>query len=237
KEGVLVGYRWWDARGLEPAFPFGWGLSYTTFAFRHMRVEPDVGGTLPLRVSVDVTNTGSRTGTAVPQLYIGLPQPKAGVVQPPKQLKGIDKLSLAPGETRRVTFAIDQRALSYWDTDANDWQVAPGCYALMVGSSSREITNGKVVAIDGASCEGAVLGVRVAGVCRRSVLIHLNHVRGRIRRVVAFVSGTRRVVRLHRDAVRVPIAGTAGVTKVRLLVRTSRGTVRLTRRFHTCVRR
>jgi beta-glucosidase len=237
KEGVLVGYRWWDANGLEPAYPFGFGLSYTTFAFRHMRVQPDVGGTLPLTVSVDVTNTGARAGIAVPQLYLGLPQPKPGVVQPPKQLKGIAKLELRPGETRSVTLAVDQRALSYWDTDANDWRVAPGCYGVMVGSSSRAITNSQIVGIDGASCQGAVAGVHVAGTCKRSVLIHLNHVRGRIRRVLSFVSGTRRVLRLHHDAARVVIGGTRSVTTVRLLVRTSRGTVRFRRRFHTCVRR
>jgi beta-glucosidase len=237
KEGVLVGYRWWDANRIEPAFAFGHGLSYTTFELRRMRVDTDVGGTLPLTVSVDVTNTGARTGTAVPQLYLGLPEPKPGVVQPPKQLKGIAKLSLAPGKTKRVSFTVDRRALSYWDTDAGEWRVAPGCYSVMVGRSSRDITNRAVVGVDGQSCEGAVAGVHVTGVCKRSVLVHVNHVRGRIRTVAAFVDGKRTRARLRRDAVRVIIGGTRKVTTVRLRLRTSRGTVRVKRRFHTCVRR
>src|SRR5205085_6219840 len=136
------------------------------FKFSYLRVTPDVGGTLPLRVTLDVTNTGNRTGTAVPQIYLALPQPKPGVVQPPKQLKGLAKLSLAPGKTGTVSFTLDRRAFSYWDVDSNGWQVAPGCYGVMAGSSSREITNSARVALDGASCPGAVAGVHVAGVCR-----------------------------------------------------------------------
>src|SRR4051812_4067008 len=120
KEGVLVGYRWYDANRLEPAFPFGDGLSYTTFALRRLRITPATGGATGATVSVDVTNTGSRPGVAVPQLYLALPSPGAGIVQPPKELKGFDKLSLDPGKTRRVNFTLDQRALSYWDSDAED---------------------------------------------------------------------------------------------------------------------
>jgi beta-glucosidase len=237
KEGVLVGYRWWDANNLTPAFAFGHGLSYTTFAFRHMKVTPDVGGTLPLTVSVEVKNTGARPGVVVPQLYLGLPQPSPGVVQPPKQLRGMAKLELAPGQSKKVTFAVDERALSYWNTDANGWQVAPGCYGVMIGRSSRDITDSAQIAVDSQGCTGAVAGVRTRGVCKRSVLVHLNHVRGRIRSVVALVAGVRRTLKLRRDAVRVVIGGKHGVTTVRLLIRTSRGTVRLKRRFHTCARR
>jgi hypothetical protein len=234
KEGVLVGYRWYDANNLTPAFPFGFGLSYTSFKFSHLRVATDVGGTLPLTITLDVTNTGRRSGLAVPQLYLGLPQPSADVVQPPKQLRGVAKVELKPGETRRVSYTVDERALSYWDVNSDGWKLAPGCYSVMTGSSSREITNKTVVALDGASCQGAVKGVRTQGVCKRSVLVHLRHVRGRIRSVTATVAGKRYRFNGRRDAVRVVIGGASKISTVRLVIRTSRGTVRMKRRFHTC---
>jgi beta-glucosidase len=90
-------------------------------------------------VAASVTNTGARPGVAVPQLYVGLPSPGPGVVQPPRQLRGYTKVVLKPGETRRVAFALDARALSYWDTGAGGWRLAPGCYRVMVGSSSRDL--------------------------------------------------------------------------------------------------
>ncbi|HEY1594064.1 MAG TPA: glycoside hydrolase family 3 C-terminal domain-containing protein [Thermoleophilaceae bacterium] len=153
KEGVLVGYRWYDANGIAPAFPFGFGLSYTSFGYSGLRVSGS-------SASVTVTNTGSRSGVEVPQLYLGLPSPGPGVVQPPKQLKGFEKLSLAPGESRRVTFAITPRDLSYWDTGAGDWRIAPGCYGVMVGRSSRDIVRRATLAV-GASCPGAAASMPV----------------------------------------------------------------------------
>ena len=145
KEGVLVGYRWFDAHGLEPAYPFGFGRSYTTFAYSGLRIEPAGDG---LTVTAAVTNTGSRSGVAVPQLYVGLPSPGPGIVQPPRQLRGFTKLDLAPGERRSVSFTLDKRALSYWDTAAGAWRVAPGCSAVMVGSSSRDLP------LRGSNCSG-----------------------------------------------------------------------------------
>jgi beta-glucosidase len=145
KEGVLVGYRWFDQRGLQPAFPFGFGLSYTTFAFRNLRVTPRAA-------SFDVVNTGRRAGIAVPQLYLALPDPGPGGVQPPRQLKGFRSLRLGPGRRRRVTLPIMRRHLSYWDVRANDWRVAPGCYGVMVGSSSRDIALGGRLAAGGGRC-------------------------------------------------------------------------------------
>ena len=136
KEGVLVGYRWFDAHGLRPAYPFGFGRSYTTFAFDRLRVATAGDG---LTVTADVTNTGARDGVAVPQLYVGLPSPGPGVVQPPRQLRGFSKVVLRPGQRERVSFTLDRRALSYWDTAAGGWHVAPGCYEVMVGSSSRDL--------------------------------------------------------------------------------------------------
>jgi beta-glucosidase len=145
KEGVLVGYRWFDAHGLRPAYPFGFGRSYTTFAYRRLHVATAAGG---VTVTADVTNTGMRRGVAVPQLYVGLPSPGPGIVQPPRQLRGFAKLRLRPGQRRRVRFTLDRRALSYWDTAAGGWRVAPGCYRIMLGSSSRALP------LRGSSCRG-----------------------------------------------------------------------------------
>jgi beta-glucosidase len=235
KEGVLVGYRWYDANKLAPAFPFGFGLSYTHFAYRHLKVAPDVGGTLPLTVSLDVTNTGRRTGITVPQLYLGLPQPAPGVVQPPKQLRGMQKLALRPGQTKRVRFSLADRALSYWNVNANRWEIAPGCYPVMAGRSSRDITNRATLAVDGARCPGRAAVVKSAGVCKRTVLVHLRHVRGRMKSVTVFSGGRRFVFKGRHESVRVLIGGTAKISTLRLVIRTSRGSARMTRRFHTCV--
>ena len=130
KEGVFVGYRWFDERKLAPAFPFGFGLSYTRFSYRDLAVRRTAEGAV---VEATVTNVGDRTGTAVPQLYLGLPGPS----QPPSQLKAFDKLSLAPGNSARVRFVLDARALSTWTQDG--WQVVRGCHDVKVGSSSRDL--------------------------------------------------------------------------------------------------
>jgi beta-glucosidase len=149
KEGVLVGYRWYDSKRLAPAFPFGFGLSYTRFAYGPLTVRrAGAGATVSLRVR----NAGGRGGTDVPQLYLGLPRPAPSVVQPPKQLKGFRRVVLGRGSSTRVTFAIDRRALSYWDTAAGGWRVAPGCYRVMVGRSSRAILRRATLAVGGASC-------------------------------------------------------------------------------------
>ncbi|MGH3714723.1 MAG: beta-glucosidase [Micromonosporaceae bacterium] len=137
KEGVFIGYRHYDERGIEPAYAFGHGLSYTSFDIHGLRIRP--GRDSVATVEVSVTNTGARTGVAAPQLYLGLPDPGGDVTQPPRQLKGFQKLTLAPGETKRVSFSLDRRALAYWNAEADSWRVANGCYAVMLGSSSRAI--------------------------------------------------------------------------------------------------
>ncbi|XRQ02939.1 glycoside hydrolase family 3 C-terminal domain-containing protein [Actinomadura welshii] len=131
-EGVMVGYRHYDANGIAPRFPFGHGLSYTTFRYGDLAASTG-------SVKVTVTNTGRRTGIAVPQLYIGMPSPGVDVPQPPKQLKGYEKVTLAPGESARVTFPLSSRSFAYWNEGAKAWKVADGCYRVMVGSSSRAI--------------------------------------------------------------------------------------------------
>lgn len=155
KEGVLVGYRWFDAHRFEPAFEFGSGLSYTRFSYGGLKVTPAKNDALGLKVSLRVRNTGKRRGYAVPQLYLGVPA-AAGVVQPPRKLAGYQKLSIARRHYKRAEFTVDRRALSYWDTPRMGWEVTKGCYRLMVGTSSREILREATVAVRGADCPGAV---------------------------------------------------------------------------------
>jgi beta-glucosidase len=156
KEGVFVGYRWFDEKGIEPAYPFGSGLSYTGFRYRNLRVTPSVDGP-GATVSVEVTNTGSRRGFETPQLYLAMPDPSTEVKQPPRVLRGFEKLDLRAGETKTARFTLDGRSFSHWDTAASDWRIAPGCYDVMVGRSSRDIELRGVVA------QGAT--VRCAGAC------------------------------------------------------------------------
>ncbi len=137
-EGVFVGYRWYDEQHLQPAFPFGFGLSYTTFRLSHLTVRRGKGGEPSAEVSVTVTNTGKRSGWAAPELYVSLPSTEA-VPEPPLQLKGFDKVPLAPHKKARVTMPLDARSFSYWSDAANAWEVAPGCDEIEVGTSSEEL--------------------------------------------------------------------------------------------------
>ena len=98
-----------------------------------------------------VTNTGSRRGFAVPQLYVGMPRP-AGVVQPPRQLKGFAKLDLAPGASRIVTLRLDRRSLAYWNDAADGWRIEPGCYRIEIGTSSRDLVLARRLAFSGGTC-------------------------------------------------------------------------------------
>ena len=144
-EGVFVGYRWYDENHVTPAYPFGFGLSYTSFRYSGLRIE----GTT---VRMTVTNTGRRTGIAVPQLYLGLPSPSRSVKQPPRQLKGYRSVRLKPGQSMTVTFPLAPRAFSYWDVNANGWRIVKGCYGVYAGSSSRDLPLRGVISRGGASC-------------------------------------------------------------------------------------
>jgi beta-glucosidase len=152
-EGVMIGYRWYDQQRITPAYPFGFGLSYTHFRFSGLTIEPGTSGEPSARVSVTVTNTGARTGWAVPQIYVSLPS-LPGVPQPPRQLKGFAKVELSPGQSQRVMMPLDARAFSYWSDAANAWRIARGCDRIQVGSSSRQLPLSGVVAQGGASCLG-----------------------------------------------------------------------------------
>jgi beta-glucosidase len=136
-EGLQVGYRWYDAQHLTPLFPFGFGLSYTSFRVSNLSVAPtlpNLGNTV--RVSVQVTNTGTRSGTATPQVYLGFPA-KAG--EPPRRLVATARAGLSPGESRRVTMTVPRQAYSSWNSAAHNWDVASGDYTVSVGTSSRDL--------------------------------------------------------------------------------------------------
>jgi beta-glucosidase len=130
-EGVFVGYRHYDAAGIAPLFPFGYGLSYTTFRLSRLRA---LGGT----VLVDVTNTGRRTGSQVVQLYADIPG-TADVPEPPHQLVGFAKVTLRPGETRPVVLHLTARSFAHWDTAANAWSTPDGTYGVSAGTSSADL--------------------------------------------------------------------------------------------------
>ena len=134
-EGIDVGYRWYDARNLTPLFPFGYGLSYTSFAFSDLRVTPPqlAGRGALVKVTARVTNTGRVAGSEVAQLYLGDP---AAAGEPPRQLKGFQRVALGPGQSGVVSFTLDAHDLSYWNDAANGWVVPPGGFRIYVGDSS-----------------------------------------------------------------------------------------------------
>jgi beta-glucosidase len=137
-EGLYVGYRGFDKRKVEPLFPFGFGLSYTTFEYSGLKVsQPTVkkGGTV--EVSLQVRNSGSRAGAEVIQLYVH--DVEASVDRPEKELKGFRRVTLQPGQTDTVSFTLDQSALSFFDPGKKAWVAEPGAFEVLVGASSRDI--------------------------------------------------------------------------------------------------
>ena len=132
-EGLLVGYRWYTARHIAPLFPFGFGLSYTTFRFSGLRVTPTRTGT---SVRFELANTGRRAGADVAQVYVGDPG-RTG--EPPEQLAGFARVALGAGRRTAVTIPVPERSLAYWRVATGRWTVAPGCYAIMVGDSSASL--------------------------------------------------------------------------------------------------
>ena len=129
-EGLKVGYKWFDAQDKAPLFAFGFGLSYTTFAYSDLKVTP---GKEP-QVSFSLRNTGKRAGADVAQVYVSLP-PNAG--EPPRRLVAWDKVSLSPGAVRRCTLPLEPLHLSVFNVDKDDWELVPGEYKVYVGGSSR----------------------------------------------------------------------------------------------------
>jgi beta-glucosidase len=137
-EGFNVGYKWYDANNIVPLFPFGFGLSYTTFSFANPSVVNNLTQSNPnFQVTFGLANTGSVAGAEVAQVYLGLP---SGTGEPPKRLVGWQKVSLQPGAQQQVTIEVDENdsshPLSYWDVISNSWQTAAGDYAVYLGNSS-----------------------------------------------------------------------------------------------------
>ncbi len=144
-EGIFVGYRWYDAQNIEPLFPFGHGLSYTTFAYEGLSVRPAGDG---LDVTFRLRNSGRVTGVEVPQVYLGSPGDPA-VPMAVRQLVGFERVSLAPGEGREVTIHVGARQLSYWSVEREAWVRVPGERPVSVGASSRDIRLQTTVEIAG----------------------------------------------------------------------------------------
>jgi beta-glucosidase len=132
---LMVGYRYWTTTGKLPLFPFGFGLSYTTFAFSNISAPTSATAGDEVKVSFDVRNTGSVNGAEVAQLYVS--DPSAKVSRPERELKGFEKVRLAPGETKHVTLTLDARSFSYWDEATHGWHIDPGKFILRVGDSSE----------------------------------------------------------------------------------------------------
>ncbi len=140
KEDIFVGYRWTDKHNIKPLFPFGYGLSYTTFEVSNLRADKrEITADDKLTISVDVKNTGSVTGAEVVQLYIS--DSKSSQPRPVKELKGFKKVSLAPGETQQVDFTIDRSALSFYDEQTGEWTAEPGEFVAIVNNSSAPTKN------------------------------------------------------------------------------------------------
>ncbi len=134
-EGVDVGYRWYDAKNITPLFPFGFGLSYTSFAFSNLQVGAlSANGTAT--VSATIKNTGTRAGADVVQLYVGDP---AATGEPPRQLRNFTRVDLAAGASQTVQFTVTAHDLAHWDTTANGWSATAGSYQILVGDSSRNL--------------------------------------------------------------------------------------------------
>lgn len=134
KEGIWVGYRGYQHDHIQPLYPFGYGLSYTTFKFTNLSITPNAA---TATVSFDITNTGSRAGKEVAQVYVS--DDHAKVPRPEEELKGFDKVSLQPGETKHVTIDLNDRAFAYYDVAEKNWHIAPGTFKIGVGDSSASI--------------------------------------------------------------------------------------------------
>jgi beta-glucosidase len=131
-EGIKVGYKWYDAENKPVLFPFGYGLSYTTYSYAGLNVTPGK----ETAVSFTVKNTGSRAGMEIAEVYAGLP---ASAAEPPKRLVGWSKVRLNPGESREVTVRVDPKYLSVFDESTDGWKLVPGSYSFLVGGSSQDL--------------------------------------------------------------------------------------------------
>jgi len=138
REGIFVGYRYYDKKGIEPLFPFGYGLSYTKFEYTGIYVDKkEMNGNETVNVTVKVKNVGSLPGKEIVQLYVR--DIESSVIRPEKELKGFEEVELQPGEEKAVTFTLGKRAFAYYNVDIKDWYVETGDFEILVGRSSRDI--------------------------------------------------------------------------------------------------
>ncbi|RBP25239.1 MULTISPECIES: glycoside hydrolase family 3 C-terminal domain-containing protein [Bacillus] len=138
KEGVFVGYRYYDAKNIEPLFPFGFGLSYTNFEYSNLSInKKEITDTDTVSISVNVKNTGSIAGKEIVQLYIK--DVESSMTRPEKELKGFEKVELQPGEEKTVSFTLNKRSFAYYNVELKDWHVETGEFEILVGKSSKEI--------------------------------------------------------------------------------------------------
>ena len=137
REGLYVGYRWFDTAGKEPLFPFGYGLSYTIFAYSDLRLSSPVFVGDPIMASVTVTNTGGMKGAEIVQLYVH--DAESTVFRPQKELKGFARVELEPGASASLRFSLDRRCFAYWEARLEDWYVEAGDFDILVGASSADI--------------------------------------------------------------------------------------------------
>ncbi len=147
REGVFVGYRYYDRKKMNVLFPFGFGLSYTTFEYSNLKVsQSNIKDTDTVTVTVDVTNTGKMFGKEVVQLYVS--DKESSYFRPDRELKGFEKVALQPGETKTVSFTLCKRAFAYWCTEINDWHVETGEFDICIGKSSRDIVLTKTITVE-----------------------------------------------------------------------------------------
>ncbi len=136
-EGIYVGYRYFDKRKIEPLFPFGYGLSYTKFDYSDLKISPGQTSGAPVEVTLSVRNSGSRAGAEVVELYVH--DGHSSVDRPVQELKGFQRITLSPGESKDVHFKLDRSAIAFYSTAKKDWVTEPGRFDVLVGSSSRDI--------------------------------------------------------------------------------------------------
>lgn len=147
KEGLFVGYRYYDTKNIKPLFPFGFGLSYTNFEYSDIKLsKKEIMDNETLNISVKVKNTGKIRGKEIVQLYVR--DTEKSVIRPDKELKGFDKIELDVGEEKTVTFTLDKRAFAYYNTEIKDWYVESGEFEILIGKSSQQIVLSEFVTVN-----------------------------------------------------------------------------------------
>ena len=146
KEGIFMGYRWYDKQGIAPQFPFGHGLSYTRFEYQQMILEKTDDETTPVMARVTIKNAGEMTAKEVIQIYVS--DPESRIEQPVKELAGFEKVELKPGQTKTVSIALDQNGFKYYDADEGKWILEPGVFVVRAGSSSADLRLSQPIRFD-----------------------------------------------------------------------------------------